>query len=159
MGKNDAEWYQQNKERLKAANLIEPSVYAIYFSTDGWLKVGFTTHKNTPVSHANQKAKKYGIHPDGRRIWLRPGDVRVEAFIQAHMSFMYDTLAHGTSHRRLSEWFKTWPSVGNIGTLTEELDYIYGRLPVVSKMGPDGWVPYVSTSIKPVPQHGEGEQT
>lgn len=100
------------------------------------LKVGFTSFKNgrgkalcrTKYIIAGRQNGRRMFGPEGdiaESIWLRPGDMRYESYIQACMAFRYSqpTWPEGKQGGRMYEWVY----VGAIerDALIKELDALY----------------------------------
>jgi hypothetical protein len=93
--------------RYRRNQKCAPSVYAILFPEPGVLKVGLTTSSSAAlyVGIARVGARKRGWDVTGSTcIWKQPGDVRVEAWMQATLAFRWPG-AFGKYQNRICEWF------------------------------------------------------
>lgn len=105
-----------------------PAVYAIWFPRPEILKVGFTRKNVTKVfiASARSKARRRNLDVTGSAcVWLRPGDERTEAWIQATLAFKWPAaLIHA---RRICEWFLM--SGVTQEDITEILNEVYKQVP------------------------------
>lgn len=116
-----------------------PSVYGVWIPTAQVLKVGFTTHKNDSpfVCSARTRAERHGWDSDGSScIWKQPGDTRVEAWMQATLSFRWRP-AFEQKHSRICEWFQL-PGLTE-AAIVAVLDELYGQVPAdLTELAPVG---------------------
>lgn len=95
---------------------MEPSVYVLHFPLLDAGKVGFTTFRNGNsggkcrtkyILAGRQNGKRmFGDNGDyAESVWLKPGDVRHEAYIQACLSFHYAQPEAPSRGGRCYEWF------------------------------------------------------
>lgn len=93
----------------------EPSVYVLHFPLLDAGKVGFTTFRDGAsgkcrtkyICSGRQNAKRmFGSNGDyAESVWLKHGDVRHEAYIQACLSFCYAQPEAPSRGGRCYEWF------------------------------------------------------
>lgn len=108
----------------------DPFVYAIWFPGAAVLKVGCATTRSSAVyvGTARVGARKRNLDVRGSScIWLQPGDVRAEAWMQATLAFRWPG-AFGKYQNRVCEWFDV------SGLMQDEiaaaLDEVYRQVPV-----------------------------
>ena len=122
-------------ERLKGYRRAQkgpPAVYGVWFPASGVLKVGFTTSTQHSifVHWARRRAKRHDMDTAGTRcIWYRPGDMKVEAWMQATLAFKWQPVYERRTNT-ICEWFYV-PGLTS-AEITDGLDGTYELLPVDS---------------------------
>lgn len=110
---------------------MEPSVYALHFPLLELFKVGFTSCHRTAHSRAGRQSAKRMFGPDGdiaETLWMRPGDIRFESYIQAVLAFRHPQprdLSNGVTRGqgRMCEWFNV--DGLSLESIVEECESIY----------------------------------
>jgi hypothetical protein len=114
------------RQKQKKSN----SVYAVHFPGSSILKVGLTAFTSPAiyVGTARQGALKRGWEiRDSSCIWRHPGDVRVEAWMQASLSFRWPG-AFGKRQNRICEWFDV--AGLPLDAINAALDDVYQSVPI-----------------------------
>ena len=80
------------------------SVYAVFFPVAGVLKIGFRQKGRHPISGTRQAFTRLGYADETPMIvFLQPGDFRAEAWIQAHLNYIWPWPRPAAT--RASEWY------------------------------------------------------
>jgi hypothetical protein len=106
--------------------MMAASVYAVLVADVGMMKVGFATQPRYVHSASSNARRRFGSTSPGTPIWLRPGELRDELFIQAHLAYLFPQPE--AWDRRASEWFIVGDQ--SPSQLAAVLDDIHGKIPV-----------------------------